>query len=351
MKRHTIDIENLTFDENIVDVRSPSEYAQDHIPGALNLPVLNDEERNIVGWTYKNKSPFEAKRMGAAIVAKNIAIHIDGPLKNKSKNWAPIIYCWRGGQRSGSMGTIFRQIGWPARQLKGGYKSFRRMVVRDLESLSMSLNYTVICGLTGTGKTELLQKLNDLGGQTLDLESVASHRGSLLGEDPKNVQPSQKQFETQIWSRLRQLDYTQTVFVESESKKIGDVRLPKALMDRIRSSECIYISGKQEVRIERILRDYEHLLGKPESVRKALSKLRERHGNSVIDKWFDLIQSKNWSTLVSQLLELHYDPSYKKSLMTNFSKIKKSKVFDFHSNSKKSLNDLAKTILTEYTQP
>ncbi|WP_017924932.1 tRNA 2-selenouridine(34) synthase MnmH, partial [Burkholderia glumae] len=171
------------FDE-IIDVRTPLEYAEDHIPGALNAPVLSNDERVIVGTMYKQESPHEATRIGAAWVARNIATHLETTFADRPLNWRPLIYCWRGGKRSGSMTTWLNLIGWRARQLDGGYKTYRRSVVDALGALPARFRYIVLTGRTGSGKTQLLGALARAGAQTLDLERLAVHRGSLLGALP-----------------------------------------------------------------------------------------------------------------------------------------------------------------------
>lgn len=175
----------------IIDARSPAEYALDHIPGAINCPVLNNEERATVGTLYKQESPFAAKKLGAALVAKNIANHLQKHFIHQPREWRPLVYCWRGGERSGAFAHILQRIGWKAQQLQGGYQGYRRQVIADLERWAPLAKFTVICGMTGSGKTRLLQALH---GQTqvLDLEHLAAHRGSVLGGLPNQAQPSQK---------------------------------------------------------------------------------------------------------------------------------------------------------------
>jgi tRNA 2-selenouridine synthase len=179
------------FDE-IIDVRTPLEFAEDHIPGALNAPVLSNEERVIVGTMYRQVSPYEATRVGAAMVARNIARHLDTTFADRPRNWRPLIYCWRGGKRSGSMTAWFNLIGWQARQLDGGYKAYRRSVCATLDTLPAQFRYITLVGHTGCGKTRLLNALRAEGAQTLDLEALARHRGSLLGALPGVPQPTQK---------------------------------------------------------------------------------------------------------------------------------------------------------------
>src|SRR5471032_1133073 len=253
----------------IIDVRSPSEFAEDHLPGAINLPVLNDEQRVRVGTLYKQTSAFEAKKLGAALVAKNIARHIEDGFLGHPHDWKPLVYCWRGGNRSGAMAHILARIGWPAAQLDGGYKAFRAHVNAALEQ-PPALSFKVICGTTGSGKSRLLEVLNANGAQVLDLEQLAAHRGSVLGNLPSQPQPRQKAFETAIWHALRSFDPALPVFVESESKKVGNLRVPAALMDTMRASDCIALTLSRENRVRLLMEDYAHFTDSPASDRKSV---------------------------------------------------------------------------------
>jgi tRNA 2-selenouridine synthase len=219
--------------DTIIDVRAPSEYLQDHIPFAFSHPVLSDAQRVEIGTLHKQASGFVAKRRGAVLVARNIADALEEHFANKLPDWRPLIYCWRGGQRSNSMGTIFSRVGWNSAVLQGGYKAFRAQVLMDLNTLPKQLQWRVLCGRTGTGKSEVLQQLEMQGEQVLDLEQLAVHRGSVLGHLPGERQPTQKWFESQIWARLRKFSAKRPIYVESESKKIGAVQVPQALMECI----------------------------------------------------------------------------------------------------------------------
>ncbi|NDH79247.1 MAG: tRNA 2-selenouridine(34) synthase MnmH, partial [Burkholderiaceae bacterium] len=241
----------------IIDARSPAEYALDHIPGAINCPVLNNEERATVGTLYKQESPFAAKKLGAALVAKNIANHLQEHFIHQPREWRPLVYCWRGGERSGAFAHILQRIGWKAQQLQGGYQGYRRQVIADLERWAPLAKFIVICGMTGSGKTRLLQALH---GQTqvLDLEDLAAHRGSVLGGLPNQAQPSQKMFESRLWNALRQFKFNQTIYVESESKKVGCLHIPDALMDQIRQGDCVEIKADRSVRVDVLMQEYVH---------------------------------------------------------------------------------------------
>ena len=187
----------------VIDARSPSEFALDHLPGAVNWPSLDDEERRLVGTEYKQVSPFEARKRGAVLVARNIARHLEREAQDLPREWRPLVYCWRGGQRSGALALVMGQVGFDVHVLEGGYREFRRRVVSALETAGTDLDLRLICGKTGSGKSRLLQALAAQGAQVLDLEALAQHRGSVLGSLPGAPQPSQKRFETLLWQQLQ----------------------------------------------------------------------------------------------------------------------------------------------------
>jgi tRNA 2-selenouridine synthase len=302
----------------IIDVRSPAEYAEDHIPGAICAPVLDDAERAEVGTLYKQVSAFEAKKLGAALLAKNASRHIQELFKNKPKSWHPLIYCWRGGKRSGAMAHILREIGWNADTLEGGYKAYRRWVVQELETIPARLDFRVIHGPTGSGKSRLLAALKRSGAQVLDLEELASHRGSVLGNLPDRPQPSQKMFESLLLKELSALDASRLVFVEGESKKIGELQVPEALMSRMRASPCILLETSLETRVDLLLDEYRHFLEDRKSLDAQLDCLVVLHGREKIAQWKAI---SNWRELVARLLVEHYDPAYRHSSMRNFEKL------------------------------
>ena len=304
--------------DSIIDVRSEAEFALDHIPGAINCPVLHNDERVRVGTIYKQIGAFEAKKMGAALVAKNIAEHLNTSFQEKPRDWRPLVYCWRGGNRSGSLALILAKIGWPVAQIEGGYREYRREIINQLEEIPTHLRFLVICGTTGSGKSRLLSTLAKLGAQVLDLEKLAEHRGSVLGGLPDKDQPSQKLFESRLWNVLRQCAPNQTILVESESKKIGNLRVPEVLMQKIRSSECIRLNVDTSHRVNLLIEDYPHLTHDSEQLISQLSHLAPLHGHSKIRHWQSLAQSNAIQTLVESLLVEHYDPAYLKSIERNF---------------------------------
>jgi len=301
----------------IIDARSEGEFALDHLPGAINCPVLNDEERVRVGTLYKQVGSFEAKKLGAALVARNIARHLETQFADKPRDWKPLVYCWRGGNRSGSLAHILARIGWPVIQLDGGYKAYRAHVSAALEA-PPDLQWRVVCGTTGSGKSRLLETLHDLDAQVLDLERLAAHRGSVLGHLPHEPQPSQKMFETRIWDTLRSFDASRPVFVESESKKVGNLRVPDAVMERMRAAPCIALTLSRPNRVRLLLEDYEHFARDPQALNGQLDHLVQLHGRAKIDAWHALANGGAMPELVDQLLVEHYDPAYLRSIGRNF---------------------------------
>ncbi|SHG77950.1 tRNA 2-selenouridine(34) synthase MnmH [Massilia sp. CF038] len=301
----------------IIDARSEAEYALDHLPGAINCPVLDNAERIRVGTMYKQDSAFEAKKVGAALVAKNIARHIETLWLDKPREWRPLVYCWRGGNRSGSMVHILARIGWPVVQLDGGYKAYRAHVSETLLE-APQVEFKVVCGTTGSGKSRLLEVLASVGAQVLDLEQLAAHRGSVLGSLPSCPQPSQKMFETTIWDALRRFDPARPVFVESESKKVGQLRVPDALMDKMRRSPCISLALSRPDRVRLLMEDYQHFTASPDILNAQLDCLVKLHGREKINAWHEMANGGRMPELVDQLLVEHYDPAYLRSIDRNF---------------------------------
>jgi tRNA 2-selenouridine synthase len=324
---------SLSEFDTIIDARSESEFALDHIPGAINCPVLNDEERILVGTTYKQVNAFEAKKIGAPLVARNIGRYIDTLFAGKPRDWKPLVYCWRGGNRSGSMAHILAKVGWPVVQLDGGYKAYRNYVNAALEN-PPALPFRVICGTTGSGKSRLLETLESIGAQVLDLERLAAHRGSVLGHLPGEPQPSQKMFETRIWDKLRGFDPARPVFVESESKKVGNLRVPEAVMERMRASPCISLQLAQPKRVELLMEDYRHFALNPGALNAQLDHLVQLHGRAKIDAWHEMANSGRMPALVDELLVLHYDPAYLRSIDRNFVQYPQAEVLELPGISK-----------------
>jgi tRNA 2-selenouridine synthase len=301
-----------------IDVRSPSEFAEDHVPGATSHPVLDDAERARIGTMHAQESAFAAKRAGAALVARNIATMLETAFADKPREWAPLVYCWRGGKRSGALAHMLNEIGWHAVQLDGGYRAYRRHAVATLATLPRRLRFVVICGLTGSGKSRLLGALAAVGAQALDLEGLAQHRGSLLGDLPDAPQPTQKWFESQLLDALERLDPARPVYVESESRKIGSVQVPDALLASMRAAECVSLDTPQPLRIALLKEEYAHFLADPTALSARLAHLVELHGRKTIARWDAAAAAGDWDTLVGELLVHHYDPTYSRSIRRNF---------------------------------
>jgi tRNA 2-selenouridine synthase len=304
--------------DTVIDARAPAEFAEDHLPGAISMPVLNDEERARVGTLYKQVSVFEAKKLGATLVAKNIARHIEEHMLDKPKNWRPLVYCWRGGQRSGSFTHILREIGWDAHRVQGGYKSWRHHVIEQLALLPPQVKFRVVTGATGSGKSRLLEALAARGGQVLHLEELAAHKGSVLGNLPGQPQPAQKGFETQLFAALSALDLDRPVFVEAESRKIGRLQVPDALLEAIRGAPGLRIEASLEARVEFLLRDYDYAIADPAWLIERLEHLKGLQSNETLDRWRALIAARNFPALVEELLTQHYDPLYQRSQASNY---------------------------------
>jgi tRNA 2-selenouridine synthase len=314
------DMDFSAFD-SIVDCRSPAEYAEDHIPGAICAPVLDDAERATVGTMYKQRSPFDAKKLGAALVAKNVARHVETLFAGKEPGWRPLVYCWRGGKRSGAMAHILREVGWDASTLPGGYREYRRWVLAQLEKVPENFEYRVIHGPTGSGKSRLLSALRRLGAQVLDLEALAAHRGSVLGNLPDRPQPSQKWFESLLLGELSALDAAKPVYVEGESKKIGQLQVPEALIARMRASPCVLVDTSLDTRVTLLLQEYQHFLTDTASLEAQLDCLVGLHGREKISDWKRLAADARWTDFVTRLLLEHYDPAYRRSSQRNFTQL------------------------------
>ena len=334
--------ENKTFD-TIIDVRSPLEYEEDHIIGSINCPVLNDQERIIVGTIYKKKSTFKAKIIGSSLTARNIAKHIEEKFINQQGSWQPLVYCWRGGQRSKAFSIILSEVGWRTCQLEGGYKKYRNEVINFLNRIGSKLKIILISGKTGSAKTKILQNIKLQGGQILDLENLANHKGSLLGKIPGLKQPSQKLFESKLYHQIKQLDLRKNVYIEAESSKIGNIHIPKTIWAKMIVSPRIEIEADLELRSSFLLKDYRYMCENPELIKPIIYGLKNRLSKKLINDWLELITKKLWLDLTKSFLENHYDPSYSSNTIKNDRKvIKKIQAKSF---SKQEISEITKLIL------
>lgn len=314
-------IAGLSGFDTIIDARSPLEHAEDHLPGAISVPVLDDRERERVGLANATHGAFEAKRLGAPLVARNIADAIERRFADHDRHWRPLVYCWRGGNRSNAFATVLARIGWHTAVLEGGYRAFRRHVIDALAQRPGTLRFVVVGGRTGCAKSRLLGRLAAFGEQVLDLEALASHRGSVLGALPGATQPSQKRFESIIWDRLRTFDASRPVFVESESRKVGRCQVPEALITAMRASPVCVIDADTSVRGRLLLEEYGHFRSDAPALLELLECLVPLHGSARVGDWKALAEAGRWPELVERLLLEHYDPSYDRSMRRNFGQI------------------------------
>jgi tRNA 2-selenouridine synthase len=331
----------------IIDARSESEYALDRLPDAVNWPTLNDAQRHEIGTEYVQISAFDARKRGAVMAARNIAQHIETHAADKPKGWKPLIYCWRGGQRSGSLSLVLSQIGFDVHIIDGGYKAFRAEMLLDTARLVSTLHYRVVCGPTGSGKTRLLSGLAAVGAQVLDLEALAEHRSSVLGLIPGRPQPSQKQFDMRVWHALRGFDSTRVVWAESESKKVGNVSVPDTLMAALRASPCARLELPIEERVALLMEDYDFFVKDPEFFCKRLDVLKDLRGKAVVDDWKARVHAGQVEGVVRELLELHYDPGYATSTRRNYQQFDASYLIAASARSAMASRDFCLKILTD----
>ena len=335
---------NKKFD-TIIDVRSPLEFAEDHIVGAINCPVLSDLERQKVGTIYKKESSFKAKIIGSSLTAKNIAFHIENNFMEKKGSWQPLIYCWRGGQRSKAFSIVLSEVGWRTNQLKGGYKEYRNQVINFLDNIGPKLKITLISGKTGSAKTKILKSIENEGGQILDLEGLANHKGSLLGKIPDLIQPSQKFFESLIFNKIQKLNLKDKIYIEAESSKIGNIHIPKSIWKKMIKSPRIEISANVELRAKFLVSDYDYMCNNPTLINPIIKGLKNRLSKELFDEWTNLIDRKKWFDLTKSFLENHYDPSYSSNTIKNDRKVIKKITVTSLNNS--DIKDIAKKILNK----
>ena len=332
--------------DTLIDARSPAEFAEDHLPGAVNWPVLDDAERATVGTQYVQSSPLEARKLGAALVSRRIADLLDTQVRDKPREWRPVVYCWRGGQRSGSLALVLSQIGFRTGQLQGGYKAFRAHVREDLAARPALFTYRVLCGRTGSGKTRLLQALRDSGAQVLDLEGLAHHRGSILGGLPGLPQPSQKHFDTRVWQALARFSAGQPVYVESESAKIGSLRVPEALLQAMHAQgHCIRVHSSDAARVDMLLDDYRSSTQDAEPLCQLLDHLVELQGRERVKHWQALARAGRWPELIADLMAQHYDPLYERSMRRSYPTLDQAPRVELHSGTAADLADAAAQVL------
>ena len=297
------------YDE-VLDVRSPSEFAEDHLPGAVSLPVLSDAERAVVGTIYKQESAFRARKVGAALVARNAARHIETHLADRDGGYRPLVYCWRGGQRSNSLAIILRQVGWRAETVEGGYKAYRGLVVDALYRQDVPAPVVLLAGVTGVAKTALLQRLPAHGHQILDLEGLANHKGSLFGV--VGPQPSQKAFESALVRAVLALDPTRPVVIEAESSKVGERALPPPLWRAMRAAPAVEVTAPLAARAAFTARTYGAVTADRARLARTIDRLRPYHARDVIEGWQAMAAAGEDEALAGALMAAHYDRRYKR---------------------------------------
>jgi tRNA 2-selenouridine synthase len=329
----------------VIDARSENEFAEDHLPDAVNWPSLSNGERHEVGTLYKQVSPFDARKLGAALVSRNIARHIEKNLQDKTKGWKPLVYCWRGGQRSGSLSLVLGQIGFTVHLVEGGYKAFRAAMLAQIPELAQRLQYRVICGPTGSGKTRLLQALEGAGAQVLDLEGLASHRSSVLGLIPGQPQPTQKRFDTLVWEKLRSFDAARPVFIESESKKVGNLAVPEELIAAMRASACLRLALSDEERVKLLLEDYAFFSTDTDLFCERLDALTQLRGKEQVQAWKTQVRSGEIEPVVRELLVKHYDPGYATSTRRNFAAFESAPVIAPRDRTPEAMSELARQMV------
>ena len=331
----------------VIDARSEGEYALDCLPGAVNWPSLNNEERILVGTLYKQQGAFEAQKIGAALVAANVSRHIQTHVLSLTKAWKPLVYCWRGGKRSGSLAHILSQIGFQVTLIEGGYKAFRKALIETLPQRVAPLKWRVICGPTGSGKTRLLHALRQAGAQVLDLEDLARHRSSVLGLIPGETQPSQKKFDSLIWDALGRFDPERPVFVESESRKVGNVSIAEPLMLAMRASPCVRLETPLEARVELLMQDYPFFVTDTEFFCTRLQTLVDLRGRETVEGWCEAARAGRTREVVRDLLTLHYDPGYANSTHRNYAQFGQATLFEAHDISATGMAHLARQLLSQ----
>jgi len=294
----------------VIDVRTQLEFAEDHLPGAINVPILNNEERVEVGTIYKQVGPQQARQRGleltcgrfGAMVAE-IAAHAAGrPI---------LVYCWRGGLRSLSMAILLEMSGYPAVQLRGGYKAFRGTVIDYFENFTPPAPLIVMHGMTGTGKTTFINGLNQDTWTAIDLEGLACHRGSAFGEVGLYQSLSQKRFETLLWDEFQRAASDRPIVLEGESPRIGRIALPGNLYEVMAASCKVWCSASLETRVQRLAVEYAHE-GYREAMAEALERIRKKLGGQRYAELADLLASWDIAGLGRGLIEYYYDKLYYK---------------------------------------
>ncbi len=298
----------------LVDARSPDEFAEATIPGAINVPLLDNAERQEVGTLYKQVGKQQARRRGVQIVAPKIPAMIERVAALQAETSQPVVvFCWRGGMRSLALTQFLELAGVPARQLSGGHKGFRRMVLDFFEHGEWG-RLLVLRGLTGVGKTECLQRLAQKGYPVVDLEGLANHRGSAFGNLGLPPQPGQKMFEALLWDELRKIPRDAYLLAEGESRHIGRVSLPPRVYQALQVETSIWLNATLEARVKNILADYPAVDKLKTEFVQPIRALKDKLGKETMNHYLQLLQEGHWTELVSELMVNYYDPLYRHTL-------------------------------------
>lgn len=292
----------------IVDVRTPLEFAEDHLPGAINVPILTNPERVEIGTLYKQQGPQIAKERGLQLTCHRFPA-IVATIAEAAAGRPVLVYCWRGGLRSESVALLLEMTGYPVVKLSGGYKSFRAVVTAFFEDFTPPAPLVVLHGMTGSGKTEFLQRLARNGWSTVDLEGLARHRGSAFGSLGMGEQPSQKQFETSLWDAFRTLAPKRPIILEGESKRIGRLTLPGNLYEVMAENAKIWCEVSVETRVNRLATEYARETYR-QPMAEALERISRKLGGEQYASLKQMLDSWDVTALARGLIENYYDRLY-----------------------------------------
>ncbi|MDC3149064.1 tRNA 2-selenouridine(34) synthase MnmH [Alphaproteobacteria bacterium] len=301
----------------IIDVRTPLEFKEDHIPNSINYPVLTNKQRHEIGIEYKENS-FLAKKVGASIISSNISKIINKIKFDKKQKI--LIYCWRGGLRSLSLYLVLKQIGYDVTLLDGGYKNYRRFVVKFFETSCEKYKFNQIMGVTGVGKTLFIKELSK-SYQVIDFEGLANHKGSILGNIPNKNQPSQKYFETLIYEKLNSFNSRKNIWVEAESIKVGKLSIPSKIWKNMPLGKNVKVISSLEERVRFILKDYKYFTNTPTLMKEALKVLKKIIPKEEFLMIEENLKKEKYFQFVKSLIEYHYDRAYKKTRAESVSNI------------------------------
>lgn len=310
MSYEEIEEHELNQDYLFIDLRSEGEYSAETIPGAINIPILNNEERKIVGTTYKQKDIEKAKLLGLEFVGKKLPKMYKQISDLNEKDKTLVFFCSRGGYRSSSLVSLLNSIGTHSIKLENGYKGYRHHIIEHLPSVVEDLKFVVLYGNTGTGKTEILKYLRNEDADVLDLEGAANHRGSTLGGVGLGEQNSQKMFESLLYHTLKNRK-TNFVFTEGESKRIGRDVIPEYIFDKIKSGIHLNITSPMECRVSTIFNDY--VDGTDDELIEALNYLEKHLGKAKVKQYISMIKDDNYKEVIKELMINYYDPLYEKN--------------------------------------